>query len=350
MIDQFTSHYLISQLTENSQVTARQLHLISQGRRTASVLFNIEKNRLFSIYSLFQHWTSNDWNKVVQFFEQNNWISLDGEIIRLTEKGLSIKEAFKEEHPYLVPINSLKYAKTREDMWVRFIFINQIVSEYRYNNAHYNPYVKTIVEQQQTKKWLKKQGPSLDVLSDKWIKEVFTFLNTLSDQHASICTDLLVGHKQTGLTKRQVMEKYKLSDTHLSILLMHMMEELRCFSKGNSPLLWDLFLTVHKETDFGLSNSTYQTFKMLEDGKTILQVGRMRKLKESTIKDHIIEIVLVIKWQGYKRFIPPRDYQAIHEMFDARPDLLYSEARSVREDLEFFWFRLIEIERMRRHD
>lgn len=349
MIDEFTSHYVLSQLTEESQVTAKQLHLISQGRRTASVLFNIEKNRLFSLYSLFRQWTDRDWDALVSHFLQKKWVTLKGETLQLTKNGWSSKKAFLETCPPLVRIDSLEFTKTRKPLWDRFIFVNQIVSEYRHQNAQYTPYLNTLVEQQETKRWLKKHGPSLELFSDKWIPEVFQFMSSLSDEQANIGTRLLIGHQQTGQTRRQLRETLHFSDNQLTILLHHTIEELIHYSKSHSPLLWDLVQTVHKENDYGLSTSTYQTQKLLEDGKTIRQISQMRQLKESTIKEHVLEMVLVNHWEGYKSLIPSADYHIIHDMFERRPSLLYSEAKSEHRQLDFFWFRLIEIERMRRH-
>lgn len=253
-------------------------------------------------------------------------------------------------YPSLLTINSLEYTKTRNPLWGRYIFVNQIVSEYRHQNVQYTPYLNTLVEQQETKRWLKKHGPSLETFSDKWIPEVFQFMTFLSDEQANIGARLLVGHQQTGQTRRQLRDSLRFSDNQLTILLHHTIEELIHYSKNHSPLLWDLVQTVHKENDYGLSTSTYQTQKMLEDGKSIRQISQMRQLKESTIKEHILEMVLVNHWEGYKSLIPSTDYHIIHDMFERRPSLVYSEAKSEHHQLDFFWFRLIEIERMRRHD
>ncbi|GAA0357387.1 hypothetical protein GCM10008932_07830 [Alkalibacterium iburiense] len=350
MIDEFTSQYVLSQLTEDSQVTAKQLHLISQGRRTASVLFNIEKNRLYSLYSLFHHWTDADWDALVSHFLQKKWVTLKGETLQLTENGLASKKAFLETCPPLVTIDSLEYTKTRKPLWDRFIFVNQIVSEYKHQNVQYTPYLNTLVEQQETKRWLKDHGPSLESFSNKWIPEVFQFMSSLSEEQANIVASLQVGHQQTGRTRRQLRETLHFSDNQLTILLHHTIEKLIHYSKNHTSLLRDLVHTVHKENDYGLSTSTYQTQKMLEDGKTIRQISQMRKLKENTIKEHVLEMVLVNHWKGYKSLIPSSDYDILHNLLKRHPSLLYSEAKSEHSQLDFFWFRLIEIERMRRHD
>ncbi|MDZ7835353.1 MAG: hypothetical protein U5K84_08410 [Alkalibacterium sp.] len=51
--DLFLEHYILSLFTDDTQVTVKQLSLIAGGKRTPSVLFNVEKNRLYALYFSF---------------------------------------------------------------------------------------------------------------------------------------------------------------------------------------------------------------------------------------------------------------------------------------------------------
>lgn len=346
MVDEFTIHFLISLLSKQTRVTPKQLELISKGKRTASLLFNIERNQLYALYELFPKWEVKEWCSIVESFEKNGWIDFEEDYLRLSEQGIQAKINFQRENPLIQGIRTIEYTKTNKQFWHRFIFMNQIVSEYRYENSSYYPFITVFDEQQAMKKWLKNQKEPLETLSVKWVRDFHNFLETLPGEYAEFLVDQMVGYKEAGMTQRQLLDKYSMSESHATIIRIYILERLRLYSLKESPLFSNLFKSVHIEENLGLSKSTYDSMVFLESGQSIEKVAALRNLKANTVKEHILEMVLVRKWKNYKPFIPPLYYELIQLLFEEKPDITYSEVKLKDHNIEFLWFRLIEIERM----
>ncbi|MDZ7835355.1 MAG: helix-turn-helix domain-containing protein [Alkalibacterium sp.] len=89
---------------------------------------------------------------------------------------------------------------------------------------------------------------------------------------------------------------------------------------------------------------------MLEKEAFIEAVAAVRKLKSNTIKEHILECVLVGDWPYYSNYIEPAHYTALHSLLEKAEVKTFSEAKAVIDDLDFFTYRLIEIERTRQNE
>ncbi|MER2063152.1 MAG: helix-turn-helix domain-containing protein [Alkalibacterium sp.] len=350
MHDEFFKKFIISLFSDRTNVTTRQLALIAGGKRTPSVLFNIEKNKLYLLFGLFPEIPLKDWEHLVKRLLEKQLLSVIDDKLSLTTKGKELKQSFSEEFPIDNSLEQLRYATTKPLFWNRLIFTTQVFSEYSYQNKKYVPYLSSLEEQRSFKKWLKEQERPMNELAKDWLRELTALLHKLPPNEANFFAGHFTGFKVSGSTSRQLQERYELSSTHYTVLVDQLSYKAAQLDENDFPLLTSLWYSTYLDSDEGLSRSARRSKLLIEKGNGIETIARRRRLKSNTIKEHILECVLILDWPYFKRFISPEQYAACHAVFEKKPDMDFSAAKELIENLDFFTFRLIEIERTRHYE
>ncbi|HAJ69814.1 MAG: helix-turn-helix domain-containing protein [Alkalibacterium gilvum] len=345
----FFSKYLLSLFSEKTYVSAKQLNLIAKAKRTPSVLFNVEKNKLYALFGLFPDIALKKWEETTSVLIDKDLLSRTDGHMRLTKKGFIVKSSFLEKFPNFNNLNQLSYSGTIPIFFNRLVFITQILSEYSYSNKNYSPYLSSVNDQIKIKKWLVKQALPMDTLIYNWSAELSTLFRHLPANEADFIAEHFTGYMVHGETSRQIQEKYNYTQEEYSIRLTQFNNRIITLDSKINPLLSSLLRSTHKDCNEGLSYSANLTKQWLERGKEINEVAKIRKLKPNTIKEHILECVLILNWPHFKRYVPYEKYSACHELFEKHSAVKYSEAKDMIKELDFFTFRLVEIERIR-HD
>lgn len=255
-----------------------------------------------------------------------------------------------DDFPLNNELDQLRYSATKPLFWNRLIFSTQVLSEYSYKNKRYVPYLSSLDDQRSLKKWLKDLGRPMDELAKSWSEELKSLFQTLKQKDADFIAGHFTGHLVSGSTSRQLQETYGQTREHYLVVIDQLSYKAAHLNKAQFPLLSSLWDSTHLDRDEGLSHSARVSRELLEKGKGIEAIARSRKLKANTIKEHILECVLITDWPLFKRYIRSEHYTACHELFNTTPSVKYAEAKTLIDDLDFFAFRLIEIERMRHHE
>lgn len=350
MTDKFMEDYILSLFNKETQVTAKQLSLIANGKRTPSVLFNVEKNRLYALFGLFPELSMKDWEALEASLIERQLLTKDDEHLKLSPMGSRVKETFIEEFRFENDLDLLRFSSTKRLFWRRFIFITQIFSEYSYHNKQYVPYLSTIENQSSIKEWLVKQGETMDELTLNWFEELNELFHLISTDHSNFIAGHFVGYERSGSTSRQIQDTFELSAAHYKVLIDQLSYQIAQIGNNEFPMLSSLWKKTHEDCDEGLSHSARLSKKWLEKGRSIGEIADSRKLKSNTIKEHILECVLVTDWSNYHQYIDDKHYAQVNSLFESNPSLKYKEAKSVIEGLDFFSFRLVEIERVRHYE
>ncbi|WP_423189527.1 helix-turn-helix domain-containing protein [Alkalibacterium sp. f15] len=350
MTDDFLANYILSLFNKNTIVTIKQLSLIASGKRTPSVLFNVEKNKLYALFALFPELSIKDWERIIHLLIAQQCIMIADDHLKITPVGLKEKENFKKDFPFINNLDQLRYATTKQLFWSRFIFITQIFSEYSYQNKDYVPYLSNLDNQLSIKKWLVGYGKAMDELTLMWFEELNALLRSFSTDHSNFIAGHFVGHNINGSTSRQIQNTHDLSTEHYKVLIDQLSYKIALRDENSFPLISSLWKHTYKDSDEGLSHSVWISKKMLGKGISLNEVAKRRKLKDNTIKEHILECVLIEDWPYYKQYISATHYTELHSLFESKQVSTYAEAKTIIEGLDFFSYRLIEIERIRQND
>jgi uncharacterized protein YpbB len=147
----------------------------------------------------------------------------------------------------------------------------------------------------------------------------------------------LSGYQSIGLTEMQTIDLLGLDENSYRFqfqALLHCLLRSIEMNPSAYPLLARIAVTdeLHQ-----LTASTKKTYELLTKGKGIAEIGQIRRLKESTIQDHIVEIALFIHTFNIDRFVDKPLQEQIKEAIQKASS---KQLRKIREIIEVDYFQI----------
>jgi ribulose-phosphate 3-epimerase len=311
------------------------------------MLFIVERYQLFSAFALLPRLKKEQLEKAIYFILQEGWIQEKEDGYYLTQAGKQINEEYFAIHSYPKVIQSLEYVRARSVFWERFHLLSQVFSEVRYENRLYVPIVKHPHHQEAVRIWLSEQIDDRGRLAKMWGTELFDCMKQLKGK-APLIVKQLAGHKRNGQTKKQVAEEHHFTPFEFELIFNDALESfIQIIKEEKTPLLLSLVESAHQDTGYGLTESTYQTARFLHNEYTIEEIARKRRLKVNTIKEHLLEIAFVQQQFDILNYVPKEAYKCVSLLLENNLYVSFSKIKEEIPDLEFFHYRLIQLERMR---
>lgn len=261
--------------------------------------------------------------------------------VKLTTTGVS----FQEEQPpvYEPAFYSWYWLANTKVAFLRFLLGFQVVSEFSYHNRHYVPLNISFAEQQQVKSWFNHFGS--DHLVGDVNAELQLLMNSLESEDERLPLALvnqLIGHGQTGWTLDQLCNHLQLNVAD-GITLTHDLALAICaFSRATNGPLACLIKPLLSATP--LSPSNWRTFKMVSSGRTITEVARQRRLKVSTVREHLLTAaILMPQLLNWDQLLPIKVRQYIDQNYQGPVTEWQFASWSADSNADFFYFRLYQI-------
>lgn len=348
--EEYFLHYLLSLFNQQRPLKVAQLIHVFHGRRTPSILYFIEIQQLFTPFELLPKLKREQLEKWFAVMQKNKWIIEKENGFVQTDFGKRMVESYFQNHYYPDNITSLQYSKARNAFWERFQLLTQVFSEKRFENMQYVPIIKHPSHQEGVRVWLSKQNEEKQkaIVMDQWIKETFSLFESLPEEVANMFAMQLSGHGRIGKTKQQTSSLINKEPYEFLLFFENALEQVILqIEKEDFFLLKEILNDILKETDYGLTDSTFLTAKYLGKGLSIDQIAKLRKLKENTIREHILEIAFIQPNFSFKSFIPEKTYDLLNKEFEKNNLLTYQEIKKSLPAVEFIHFRLVELERLR---
>ncbi|WLD91862.1 helix-turn-helix domain-containing protein [Alkalihalobacillus sp. AL-G] len=278
-----------------------------RGERTVSGLFHIlngkkssqaiQDGKLFSLSNLFGTMPNINYAKFtssVQMISAQGWITLDfDDHPHITEMGNDRLEKYLMLHPLPVKLNGWRYGDISKVFWRRLTLFVQTLSHLLENDSHFYP----IQNDPTILSWVKDHFPNHYHVrvnaSEMLYTELFLFLKKVDPTDAENVVQRLTRHGRIGKTSAQVAQELQLDpvecDFRFQATIHHLINQL--LEDGDSfPGLYLFISDLHQP--YTLTESTLRTLNLLRDGIAIKAIAAERRLKLSTIEDHIIEIAI----------------------------------------------------------
>lgn len=197
----------------------------------------------------------------------------------------------EEEFGYTVCLASVSsvFERTRAvRFWQRTALLVQTVSQLIYKEPHFYPIVEERALQYDVKQVLQAYPNRLE-LGAQVKQELFSWMERLVEWERELVLRRLSGKPRAGWTYAQLAARLGLMEGAVALHLIRLAAEqvIRC-DQDMFPVL-SRFVEA---SDDGLSQSARQTKELLQDGRAIEEIIKLRRLKQGTIEDHIVEIVL----------------------------------------------------------
>ena len=254
--------------------------------------------RLTVFYGLFDGLDSKIIDKSIQTLILKGYLSDEKEKIKLTELGEHNLSFLENQFIFFTiqdsEITSIVDRKTKKRVKDRLVLLVQVLSNLSQDQKNFVP----IIEEIDAQEWVKRHLLPYDSIKiARLTSTLHQELDKLSIYYDEIEKQLLLfrfsGKHRTAFSWDQLKVHLELDKDELLIrynLLLHKFIHVVCKRPEDFPLLYQLF---YENNSIGyLSDSSRQTWVLIKNGKNVNEISRIRKIKESTIYDHLMEIIM----------------------------------------------------------
>ncbi|WP_368504543.1 helix-turn-helix domain-containing protein [Alkalihalophilus sp. As8PL] len=278
-------------------------HLL-QGKKSAQTIQDGHFFSVLSYFGLFPTMKRNDMTKIVKFLTTEGYLQEIGEDRYLiTEKGEKKRTLAIEETPLLLQLNGWLYGKLSLVFWQRLTLWIQTITHIQSGKKSFIPIIQDRFVQAWVRHVLPKNHQTRDKALSNLHQELQALLIRYEPQYALFFVLQLTTDKKIGYTARQAAHICSITEKDAVIIqqaLLHdLLKEIEARYR-DFPILFRFIDQLEKGS--GWTRSADQTSQLLEQGLTIKEIATIRKLKTSTIEDHIIELAL------QKPTFPVHDY------------------------------------------
>ncbi|GED30893.1 helix-turn-helix domain-containing protein [Brevibacillus centrosporus] len=283
--------------------TLQAAFYILRGRKANQTLQDVHLYHLYPYYRMFPRFSKEDWEKIVSTLLQEELIvqlpavtPTSKPSFSITEKGIDQAEQWKSAFQldrWNEPFTESGLAEKIELFWQRLHLLVQTVSQLLSGDLGFFP----VVSDKKIQQWVKNQLAS-HTAREQWQKrlgeELHTLWSPLPEDVQKLLIGQLSGATQVGKTLGQLAAQQKESAFYLQLpfrygLAMSILQLQE--DPVRLPLLSHLVVQTEK-WDTRLTESAARTYTLVQRGMSIEQIADARKIKKSTVEDHLAEIAL----------------------------------------------------------
>ncbi|WP_391557925.1 helix-turn-helix domain-containing protein [Robertmurraya sp.] len=331
--------YCLSKLGKERS-SSSVFHLLN-GKKSSQT---IQDSHLFQVDSFFHtahHLTREQYESIISKLIKHEFMYFSSnQQIVISESGQVLINELYSMYPFLKNLQGGKYHNCIQ-FWERLSLLIQVCSNQVNKQISYIPVQKN----KDTQNWIKhlfstSKGNSKD-FPHMLLSELQVLLESSElEVDPSVLVARFSGFQSIGLTEMQTIEMLGIEENsyrfQFQALLHYLMSSIEQ-NPSSYPLLARMAVTDELQQ---LTSSAKKTFDLIKKGKGIVEIGRIRRLKESTIQDHIVEIALFVNGFNIDRFVEEPLQERIKEAIQKASS---KQLRKIREiiDVDYFQIRLV---------
>jgi uncharacterized protein YpbB len=277
----------------NGERTVYSILHILNGKKSSQTIQDIHIFQLTSLFQSFPTLTREQLDEVIYTLYKEKWL------VKVGDNHYFINDARKVElenllqmNPFPKYLNGWRFHAVTEPFWQRLSLFVQVASHLSENSIRYIPVQRNPVTQLWLKDTLHIMPRERSEIHKQLYKDIVKCLDGV-EINPVILTHRLTGIQEIGLTADQTALELKIDPFfyHLSFIgILHFMIEKILSNKKEYPLLSHMIKESNR--NITLTASTAKTYDLIQKGYNMEEIVHLRNLKQSTIEDHIIEILL----------------------------------------------------------
>lgn len=269
------------------------LHLL-KGKKSAQTIQDAHFFYLTSLFNAFPYFERTDLESIVSNLNDKGLIrQFSEQSYCLTDLGIRHLKESLIRRPIPSTLNGLKFHQISETYWERLSLTIQVISHLKSRETKYLPIQRKKDVHLWVKNFLQQTPINRDELSQKLYDELVLCLGRNQEIDPSVLVMRLTGYKHIGLTPAQAAEKLNMNIDEYYVQFMgliHFMLESIQIKPKDFPLL-SKFIS-NEQLSLSLTQTARRTYSLLKKGMGVNEIIQIRRLKRSTIEDHIVEIAL----------------------------------------------------------
>ena len=316
---------ILAGLTAQPQ-RALSLYGVLSGRQTASTVFSGMEQGNLRLYGVTPRLSRGDFENEVAALVRAGLIAQQKAGLCLTDAGAATRSA---DTAFAAALKTFRPDYGVQAFLPQFYLAVQTLSELSYGNHRYRPAIADLHVQARVRWWYGQLGQTAPAA----VAELTTLFTALSQQTADTLAGQLLAHGYSGNPEASTNE---LAIELAGCALLAQM------SPTQSPHWYQLWGGRQPL----LSQPMQQTVSEFNAGASIEQIAQRRRLRVSTVNEHLQVAAIFGVPLTFSRFYPAA----------AKPQLLatwkagqhsYRELLDVLPDLEFMQVRMFQIEQLR---
>ncbi len=327
----------------NGERTVNNVYHLFTGKRSIQTIQDANLFQLEAYFGIAPYLSYNLFQEKVKALQYSKRIHLiKKDTFHLTEEG---KKSLQQSFPYPLYYQGMEYA-TKEREWLRRLTLMiQVWTNQQRQITRYIP----IVDHLETQRWVKAYYRKLDKPARSYLQKLYDecvkLLEDLPDMYIEMFIKQLTTAEQIGWTKEQLANLYSISPVdvelheinYLHYMLGRIEKEPRSY-----PLLYAFAKDLYRKEESGtITQSARITKTMITKGMSIEDVARFRRLKVTTIHDHLVEIALQDPSFPLDAFVPPSVQEEILQAVDSLATFKLKDIKErVSESISYFQIRL----------
>ncbi|MDR7072578.1 helix-turn-helix domain-containing protein [Fictibacillus barbaricus] len=320
------------------------VYYILSGKKTSQSLSDSQWFGIESYYSSLKGISLEQFQEHLQNLLGLNWIEKrdEEEKFFVTEHGISALEAEKERFSFLEKLNGLKYSSIDLACWQVISLYCQALSNSIYLFTKYSPVIRERSAVKRVKEVFPKTDENRTAAAEKLFSELFCVLSEADTISAEIFVRKLSGYKRIGLTYEQLAEDLGLTKLECMLRFRSVLHELlsRTSQQPESfPVLFSLITRYIAAPP--LTKSASHTYELLKEKKSVSEIMRIRKLKMSTLEDHLVEIARTIPNFSIQPFISQEEMKKVLTYFETNNENKLRPIKEAFPHLTYLQIRLV---------
>ena len=313
-----------------------------QGKKSSQTIQDAHLYGLTNLYGIMPNFTRLQLKSIVEKLGSKHWIQTHEkpEMFMITQKG---EEQLANAVSIPSRLNGWKYQNIAYHFWGRLNLLIQTLSYILHKETRFYPIQQDTKIQQAVKKILHKNHQNREEMAARLFQELVDTLEVQSVLHRQIFVRKLTGMNRVGDTFEQIAQTMNLDEWYIRLLFLEcihtMIEEVESNSKQYS-LLASLIGDLNQQK---LTHSTQITLQLINEGRSLIEIANIRRLKVNTIEDHLVEIVLANRQFPIHEYVPDEMEKKIREAIDKLQTKQLKVIKQWLGDVEisFFQIRLV---------
>ncbi|KRM52275.1 helix-turn-helix domain-containing protein [Ligilactobacillus araffinosus] len=320
---------------------ATVLRQILTNKRTGSVLFWGLRYHYLDYLNAVPRFDVKKFNDVIDELIAQKWLQSSAQGLQLTSQGQEVIATHRTRYSFVdhPELNQ----KFDYQLWQAILLLMvQVASEYRYHNSNYYVANQNLKAQFVIKSWL--QVNTFEMLAAEISECLTQFLDQCDPAKADLFTAKLVGHTQNGLSDGQIASQLGISPLEVSWTWRDLALQLAAFIQARSNLKIGQLVQI-TALPGALTPTIHQTAMLFNDGKTVDQIIQIRRLRRSTIEEHLQVLAIFQPDFPYEKVLSESDLKILSRVY-AEPDIdqwRYAELQQQGFEMPFLKFRLYAI-------
>lgn len=318
------------------------LHILN-GKKSAQTIQDIHIFELMPFFQTCPNLSRAEFDRIISALKEQKWTAA-GKTFQHYDINPKQEDEFARlliEYPIPTHLNGWKYHRIAVGFWERLALSVQVASHLSKGDNRYMPIQRNIVVQAWMKQALQNYAGDRQSLNEQLYQELADCL----DDEAVLPEYLvcrLTGSEHIGLTPEQAAANLGIDRSYYELYflsLLHFMLKKILSAKEKFPFLRQM--VMDDNTAYILTNSTKATYEYIQKGLSLDEISTMRRLKMSTIEDHIAELVLNIPDFSIEEYVSLDKIAKIKKIAEVTASKSLKQIKQQLPEVSYFEIRIV---------